>query len=338
MHSDSPNLIADIGGTNARFALVDSPKGTPYKSMTLRCADYPRLVDATLAYLNGISAPPVRHAAISIATSVASDQLQITNLGWTFSIRQARQALKLTSLKMLNDYTALALALPQLTDGEYQQFGGQQSRDGDAMAVIGPGTGLGVSGITRVGNRWSPLQGEGGHVSYGPLNSREADVIEIVRRQFEHVSVERLVCGPGLALLYQSIATLDGLKIEAATPKDITEMAMGKSSGIAEEAVDMFCAILGSVAGNLALTLGARAGVFIGGGIVPQLGKHFVQSSFRSRFEKHGRFTQYLEKIPTYIIQSKYPALLGAATALASDYANLGVTSTEGSEGSQSFN
>lgn len=329
MQSDEINLIADIGGTNARFALVDGPSSQPFEAKTMRCADYSTLVEAAQAYLKGAGNPRPGRAAISLATAVSGDQIAMTNHGWTFSIQQARQALGLTSLKMINDYTALALALPDLTVDEYWQIGGQQCCEDQVMAVLGPGTGLGVSAVTLVGHHWAPLQGEGGHVSYGPLDEREADVIAIVRRQFEHVSAECLVSGSGLSLLYQSLAELDGVPVQPASPKEITEMAVQKSSDIADEAVSMFCAILGTVAGNLALTLGARGGVFIGGGIVPKLGEYFAQSSFRKRFEKHGRFTRYLEKIPTYVIQSKYPALRGAATALAQEYENLGVTSVK---------
>lgn len=333
MQSDSINLIADIGGTNARFALVDGPTGRPLEAETLRCADYPTLVEAVQTYLKAVGSPRPGRAAISLATAVSGDQLVMTNHGWAFSIQQTRQALGLTSLKLLNDYTALALALPHFTADEYSKIGGGQGSEGQVMAVLGPGTGLGVSALTPVGHHWAPLQGEGGHVSYGPLDEREAGVISIVRRQFEHVSAECLVSGSGLSLLYQSLAELDGVQIPSASPKEITTMAIQKSSSLADEAVSMFCAILGTVAGNLALTTGARSGVFIGGGIVPQLGEYFAQSPFRKRFEKHGRFTRYLEEIPTYVIQSRYPALRGAAIALGSDYDNLGVTSIEAETG-----
>ncbi len=321
--------MADIGGTNARFALVDSPTGEHYQSKTLACADYPTLLGAVKTYLEGVGGAQPGRAAISLATAVSSDQLMMTNHRWTFSIEQTRQALGLTSLKVLNDYTALALALPNFKTEEYYQTGGQQRCENQVMAVLGPGTGLGVSGVTPVGRHWAPLQGEGGHVSYGPLTDREAGVITIVRRQLDHVSAESLVSGSGLVLLYQSLAELDGVPTQSISPKEVTVMAMQKTSAIADEAVSMFCAILGTVAGNLALTLGARGGVFIGGGIVPQLGDYFTKSSFRKRFESHGRFTRYLEKIPTYVIQSSYPALRGATIALGADYDNLGITSTE---------
>jgi len=329
LKKDAPSLIADIGGTNARFALVDSPDALPYEPKTLPCADYVTLADAAEAYLDQVGGPRPKTAAISIATPVTGDQLKMTNHVWTPSIRQTRESLGLTSLRIINDYTALALSLPHLTDDDYQQVGGEQSPQGQIMAVLGPGTGLGVSGVIQVGKHWAPLQGEGGHVSYGPIDKHEAGIIEIIRKKYDHVSAERLVSGPGLSLLYQSIAEFHCFQAQALEPKDITAMAIEKKSPAAIEAVAMFCAILGTVAGNLALTLGARAGIFIGGGIIPQLGEYFHNSPFRSRFENHGRLGQYLEKIPTYVIRSKYPTLCGAAVALGRDYINLGFTSDE---------
>ena len=330
MQIKSPNLIADIGGTNARFALVNDPESQPFEARTLRCADYDTLVDATEAYLKQVNYSRPQHAAFSIATPVAGDYLEMTNHVWRFSIRQTRRLLSFESLKVLNDYTALALALPHFRANDCLQIGGKQSPQGAVLAVLGPGTGLGVSAVSKAGHLWMPLQGEGGHVSYGPLDEREAGVISIIRRKLSHVSAESLASGPGLSLLYQSIAILDGISVEPTEPEKITAMAIQKSSEIAEETVSMFCSILGTVAGNLALTLGARGGVFIGGGIVPQLGEYFSQSLFRSRFENHGRFTPYLQKIPTYVIHSKYPALRGATIALSEDYNNLGVTSVKG--------
>ena len=329
LKTDTPSLIADIGGTNARFALVNSPEALPYDPKTLPCAEFSTLADAAEAYLNLVAGPRPQTAVFSIATPVTGDQLHMTNHVWTSSIQKTRESLGLTSLRIINDYTALALSLPHLTDDDYQQVGGEQSPQGQIMAVLGPGTGLGVSGVIQVGKHWAPLQGEGGHVSYGPLDKHEAGIIDIIREKYDHVSAERLVSGPGLLLLYQSISEFHCSRAQALEPKEITAMAIEKKSPAAVEAVAMFCAILGTLAGNLALTLGARAGIFIGGGIIPQLGEYFHNSSFRSRFEKHGRFKQYLEKIPTYVIRSKYPTLCGAAVALGPDYVNLGFTSDE---------
>jgi glucokinase len=251
----------------------------------------------------------------------------MTNHVWDLSVEETRKALGLKSLKVLNDYTALALALPYLGNDDFHQVGQGAAVDKQTMAVLGPGTGLGVSGALFAGDYWLPLQSEGGHVSYGPFNDRERDVIDVIRQHHNFVSAESLVSGPGLVLLYESIARCDGVEHELLSPKQIASKALNLSDASAAEAVAMFCGILGSVAGNLALTLGARGGVFVGGGIVPKLGDYFDSSPFRTRFESKGRFSKYVSEIPTYVISSKYPALIGAAVAVKQEYSYLGATS-----------
>lgn len=320
-------LIADIGGTNARFALADEGSTHPQHERTLSCSNYRTLVDAVLAYLEDVSQEMPETASLAIATPVSNDRVVMTNHIWDLSLEQTRKTLGLKSLKVLNDYTALALALPYLADDEIHKVGGGSSVDKQTMAVLGPGTGLGVSGTIYTGDYWLPLQSEGGHVSYGPLDDRETAVINSIRKHRGHISAESLVSGPGLVLLYESIAKCDGVEHELLSPELIAKKALTKDDASAEEAVAMFCGILGSVAGNLALTLGARGGVFVGGGIVPKLGDYFASSPFRARFESKGRFTQYLSEIPTHVINSKYPALTGAAVAVKQEYSYLGATS-----------
>ncbi|MGD2160290.1 MAG: glucokinase, partial [Gammaproteobacteria bacterium] len=266
-------------------------------------------------------------ASLAIATPVTNDRIIMTNHIWDLSVRDTRKALGLKSLKVLNDYTALALALPYLGDDDYHQVGRGMTVKNQTLAVLGPGTGLGVSGAIFAGDVWIPLQSEGGHVSYGPLNDRETEVIGIIRAHHNFISAESLVSGPGLVLLYESIAKCDGVEHELLSPQQITSKALDGVDSSAEQAVAMFCGVLGSIAGNLALTLGARGGVFVGGGIVPKLGDYFAGSSFRARFENNSRFGKYLSQIPTYVISSKYPALIGAAVAIKQQYSHLGVSS-----------
>ncbi len=320
-------LIADIGGTNARFALVDEGSTTPQHERTLSCANYRTLVDAVLAYLEDASQAMPETASLAIATPVSNDRVVMTNHVWDLSVEETRMALGLKSLKVLNDYTALALALPYLAKDDFRQVGGGAAVDKQTMAVLGPGTGLGVSGAICAGDYWLPLQSEGGHISYGPLNDRETDVIDIIRKHRNYISAESMVSGPGLVLLYESIAKCDGVEHELLSPEQIASKALSKSDASAAEAVAMLCGILGSVAGNLALTLGARGGVFVGGGIVPKLGHYFDSSPFRTHFESKGRFSKYVSEIPTYVISSKYPALIGAAVAVKQEYSYLGATS-----------
>jgi len=320
-------LIADIGGTNARFALVEQGGTTPQHERTLSCANYRTLVDAVLAYLEDVAQPMPDTASLAIATPVSKDRVVMTNHIWDLSVEETRKGLGLKSLKVLNDYTALALALPHLKNDDFYKVGSGAMIDKQTMALLGPGTGLGVSGAICAGDYWLPLQSEGGHISYGPLNDRETAVIDIIRKHHDFVSAESLVSGPGLVLLYESITKCDGGEHELLSPEQISSKALNRVDVSAEEAVAMFCGILGTIAGNLALTLGARGGVFVGGGIVPKLGDYFDSSPFRSRFENNGRFSQYLSEISTNVIISKYPALTGAAVAVQPQYEHLGATS-----------
>ncbi|MDX1654397.1 MAG: glucokinase [Candidatus Competibacteraceae bacterium] len=307
-------LIADIGGTNARFALTGAD-GAIVRQQTLPCADYPGLTEAVEYYLAGVGegARP-REAAMAIATPITGDRITMTNHVWSFSIEETRQRLGLGRLLMLNDFTALAMALPYLDPGDLTQVGGDESRRG-AIALLGPGTGLGVSGLIPVGEGWVPLQGEGGHVTYGPATDRELEILRITRTHFEHVSAERLISGMGLINLYQAIASLEEKTLEQLTPAQISQRGLEDSDPLCTEAVATFCSMLGTVAGNLALTLGAVGGVYIGGGIVPRLGEYFARSPFRERFQAKGRFRSYLEPIPCFVIRAHNPALVGVSKA-----------------------
>lgn len=320
-------LIADIGGTNARFAIVEPGSIKVQHERTLSCVNYRSLTEAVLAYLDDVSQPMPETASLAIATPVSSDRIVMTNHVWDMSVEETRKALGLKSLKVLNDYTALALALSFLAENELHKVGQGKASEKQVMAVIGPGTGLGVSAAIYAGSYWLPLQSEGGHIAYGPLNDRESDVIDVISEHRDFVSAESLVSGPGLVLLYESIAKCDGVKYELLSAEQIASKALKRSDTAAAEALSMFCGMLGSIAGNLALTLGARGGVFIGGGIVPKLGNYFDASPFRSCFENKGRFRHYVSEIPTYVISSKYPALTGAAVAVQPQYGYLGATS-----------
>ena len=275
-------LIADIGGTNARFALVEEGSVKPELERTLLCANYHSLVDAVLAYLEDVSQPMPATASLAIATPVVDDWVVMTNHVWDLSVDETRKALGLQSLKIINDYTALALALEYLGDGDVRKIGQGVSIDKQCKAVIGPGTGLGVSGVMHTGDFWFPIQGEGGHVSYGASGDRESEVFRVILEHHDFISAETLVSGPGLVMLYRSITRCDGVDHELVSPEQISESALNGTDAYAEEALAMFSGILGSVAGNLALTLGARGGVFIGGGIVPKLGDYFDTSPFLS--------------------------------------------------------
>lgn len=313
--SGAIDLVADIGGTNARFALVDE-RMQPFSEATLRCADYPTLTDAVHAYLASIGAWRPHAAAFAVATAVTGDSVRLTNSDWAFSTEQVRRQAGLDRLLVLNDFTALAYALPFIAATELRQVGGGTAVPNSTMGVIGPGTGLGVSGLIPSGNHWIPLQGEGGHSSFSPADARETEILNILWREHPHVSVERLVSGMGMPYLHQAIAQLEGHAYCPLTPAELTTGALQQRDPLCIAVLEAFCAMLGSAAGNLALTLGARGGVYIGGGIVQKLGDFFDRSAFRQRFEAKGRFSAYLSAIPTFVILADNPALTGAAWAL----------------------
>jgi len=316
--NNRPRLVADIGGTNARFALAGAD-GQPYGERVLAASDYPDIVTAITAYLESVVEPRPTVAALAVAMPITGDWLTMTNNEpWSFSIEATRRALGLERLILLNDFTALALVLPRLEAAERHQVGGGLAVPEAPIGLIGPGTGLGVSGLVWSGRRWIPLQTEGGHVTFSPTNEREWEVSRLLHQRFGHVSTERVLSGPGLVNIYQTLAELDGRTALDLEPAAITARALAGDCPACMQTLEIFCAALGAAAGNLALTLGARGGVYLGGGILPRLGNFFERSAFRARFEAKGRFATYLANIPTWVIIAANPGLRGAAAALES--------------------
>jgi glucokinase len=313
----TPRLIADIGGTNARFALLRGVERSD--EIVLACADYPDIVTAIEHYLQRVGASKAperpREGAFAIAGPVTSDVIRMTNHVWQFSAAQTRQRLAFDRLIFMNDFTALAMAVRHLPQSELERVGGGRPLPKTPIALLGPGTGLGVSGLIPAGDQWIPIQGEGGHVTLSVMNEREIEVLKQLHQRFSHVSAERVLSGSGLVNLYDALCALEGVVPEPLTPPDVTRRAAEASCRICMEAISMFCALLGTLAGNLVLTLGAFGGLYIGGGIVPQLGRLFISSHFRDRFEDKGRYAEFLAAVPTYIIRTPLPALIGLAHA-----------------------
>lgn len=328
MSTGALSLVADIGGTNARFALVENNSFDLIEVRSLICADYPGIVEAIEDYLDTVKIGQPERALISIASPVVGDHVSMTNHVWRFSVDETRRALGWNAIQVINDFTALALALPHISESQCLKIGGGEIAAGHTKAVIGPGTGLGVSGLVPCGEHWAPIEGEGGHVSYGPLNEREQAVIAVIRQSLNHVSAEALLSGAGISLLYRVVTKLETGEARALKPREISELAIHEKCPKASEALSIFCEILGSVSGNLALTLGARGGVYLGGGILPEISNFLIESNFRDRFDQHGRFSDYLRRIPVYLIETEYPALVGAMAALRYDYSSYGFVST----------
>lgn len=312
-------LLADIGGTNARFAWQEGPGRAIESVQVLPGADHATVESAIRAYLRQTGREAPAECAIAIANPVLGDEVRMTNHHWSFSITSLRQALGLRRLEVLNDFTALALALPGLSAHELRQVGGGQPAPNAAKGLIGPGTGLGVSGLLPDGRGgWVPLQGEGGHVTLAAVTPREQAVVSWLAQHHGHASAERAVSGRGLVDIHQALCALDGLGTPPSwSAADISERALANSDAHCAEALNLLCAFLGTVAGNLALTLGAQGGIYLGGGVVPRLGEWFDRSPFRARFDQKGRFTRYLSDIPVWVITAETsPALAGAACAL----------------------
>lgn len=309
-------LIGDVGATNARFALVEAD-GTTTAARVYALNDYPSVIEAIAAYL-AEEEPSARpgQAVLAVASPITGDQVTLTNHPWTFSIETVRKHFGLRRFRVINDFAANALAIPHLADGDCLQIGAGAPVADSPIAVIGPGTGLGVSALMPMPGGWAPIEGEGGHVTMAPADAEESAVLERMRGRYDHVSAERLLSGPGLVNLYNVLCELAAVPASPFTAPQITDPRVWDEDARTRDATAMFCRMLGTVAGNLALTLGARGGVYIAGGIIPRLGAAFAQSGFRTRFEAKGRFRSYLAAIPTYVILRPLPALLGAKTLL----------------------
>jgi glucokinase len=311
-----PGLLADIGGTHARFALGEAD-GSVSDPLVLACRDFPGPAAAAEAYLATVAdkgAP--RKGAFAVASPVIGDTIDMTNHTWTFRIDDVRRDLNLDDLRVINDFAAIALAVPHLGEADRHQVGGGTAVPDAPIAVLGPGTGLGVSALVPAGGGWVPLATEGGHVTMAATTEREDAVIALLRRD-GHVSAEDVISGVGLVNLYRALSELEKEKpAPDVTPAEVTERALEGTCPRGSEALEMFCVLLGTAAANLALSLGARGGVYVAGGIVPKLGDAFAASGFRRRFEDKGRFSDYLAAVPTYVVTHELPAFVGLSHML----------------------
>jgi glucokinase len=336
---DEPRLLADIGGTNARFAL-EMPSGEISHIRTLATIDFPRFEDAALSYLTQLTylnadpnldqqlgqqlgqklsqkaRPIIKHAVIAIANPVGQDAIKMTNHHWAFSVNSARAELGLQTLLMVNDFSALAMAVPSLAPQELQQIGGGSAKSDAVIGILGAGTGLGVGMLVPELGGWRSLQSEGGHVAFAPSDEREITVLRYCWEKYEHVSTERLASGPGIGLIHAALAAAARRIVDHTLTTEMIVSRALNGDAICLETVECFCGMLGTFAANLAVTLFTQGGIYIGGGVVPRLGHFFARSSFRSRFEKKGRFSDFTAQIPTYVITAQQPAFIGAAALL----------------------
>jgi glucokinase len=317
-NSAFPLLVADIGGTNARFAWMAGTDAPLTQIETLTCEQYAAPQDAVIAYLQTYQrgARPAR-AALAIASAITAGPIKVTNSHWVLDRNLFARATGIPAVDVFNDFEAIALVLPFLTPQDYQLVGSVRPGAGEAMAVIGPGTGLGVGGIVPVRGQpgtWQSVCGEGGHMTLSGATDYQNDILRVARETLPHVSAERLVSGIGLPTLRNAVARVEGLTISGElNAEEIGTLGAARTDRLCERTVEAFCTFLGCVAGNVALTLGARGGVFIAGGIVPKLGPFFYESGFRAHFEAKGRYEGYMREIGTAVVTAPYPGLQGLA-------------------------
>jgi len=322
MATDTWNLVGDIGGTNARFGINRGPTGDHQHIATYKVADYPDFSDVLRHLMEdirrlGLAQGAPMAACFAVAGPPHLDTVSFTNSSWQFTRDTISQQTGVSLVHIINDFAAVARALPAISDSELVQIGGGHRDDKGPIVALGAGTGLGVGALIQ-NQTGHPLvvTGEGGHVDFAPVTDVEVSVLQYLRSRYGRVSIERLCCGDGIVNLYQALADLRGLTPQLTSAADIGRAAQSETDPLARETMAMFFAVLGASAGNFALTFGALGGVYIAGGIVPRYLDLLRRSDFRARFLAKGRFADYLSAIPTYVITHEATGLLGAALTL----------------------
>lgn len=309
-------IVADIGGTNARFSRVELGSLALDNVAVYPCAEFATLADALIHYQQQQGLTDIKHVAIAIACPVTSDQISMTNFHWRFSVKAMQQQLGLEALQVMNDFTAVAMSLPALTAEQKVKVGSGEVQHGKPMAVLGAGTGLGVAHLLPVNDQFIPLPGEGGHVDWAAQTEQEWFIQQMLAKEYGHVSPERLLSGPGLEAIYKALALYRQQVAAPLSAAEIAKQALTGECTLARDTVLQFFASLGSVAGDLSLTLSTFGGVYIAGGIAPKLLPLLADSEFRARFEAKGRFSAFNRQIATYVVTAEQPGLVGAAVYL----------------------
>ena len=313
--NDKTLLVGDVGGTNARFALARMVDGKPVLEHhdSFPAETYPTFLEGVAAFVDGCEVKPTG-GVIAVAGPVTDGEIDLTNSPWRVSEAEL-QTLGLKPVKLINDFEALAWGAPVVPDDMLAKVGGpDEGEPNEAIAVLGPGTGFGVSALARNDHGLEmALPSEGGHACFAPGDPVEDEILRILRRRYDRVSIERLICGPGLLNMHKALAEIDGRETHIDDPAEITRDALADPRSHCGATLARFCAILGAVAGDVALTMGARGGIYIAGGIAPRILPFLQTSPFRERFERKGRFQDYMAAIPTKVIMHKHAALLGSA-------------------------
>lgn len=315
-----PGLVGDIGGTRARFGIVEA-SGAPVTNVRRHvCADFASLELAITSYLDAVGPAPLRSACLAVAGPVTGDRVQFSNRGWDFSIAGLRERLDVAELGVINDFEAMALALPFLRRAGRKRIGRGRIMERAPMAVVGPGTGLGVAALVPSRDGWTAVAGEGGHVELAAADELEVEVMKVVRAERGRVSAESLLSGHGFRRLYRAIAAIEDRTPLNLEPRAITAYAKNgddpEQQRLCRLTAEVFMTLFAGFAGDVGLTFGARGGVYLAGGIIRKLDGLYSELAFRQRFEAKGRMSGYVREVPTFVVTAETPALLGAASWL----------------------
>jgi len=314
-----PALVADIGGTNARFAMIESDGAAPSHALWLKNADYPSLPAALRDYLDRTPDVKPRSACLAVAGPIDGDLFRFSNIAWEASQSALAKEFDLSFLRFVNDFEALAMSVPILAAEEFLSVGGGHALDDAPIAVIGPGTGLGVASLMKSDGQWRAIAAEGGHTDFAAVTDLEIEILKLLRPRFGgRVSSENILSGPGIAVLHDSLAQIEGRSPPVLSTAEIIDRGTAESSDLAcAKTLELFCRMMGGFAGNVALITGARGGVVLGGGILPRLQSILAKGDFRARFEAKGQMSDYVTAIQTRLILPGDAALRGAAACIA---------------------
>ena len=302
-------VLADVGGTNVRFGLLKGGVLGPIEHLAVR--EYRCFGDALAVFMGRHVEGAATSAILAVAGVVKGERCELTNYPWVVDAAELRTRFGFSHISLVNDFEAVAWSLPHLTPDDLRKVGGGEPMLDAPMLTLGPGTGLGVAAYVPLGGDGFVLRSEGGHATLPSGSPRENAIVEHLRQHFGHVSAERVLSGHGLENLYHAIASIDAAAVPQRSAAEITQAAIEGRCATSRAALDMFCALLGEVAGNLALSLGAQGGVYIAGGIVSHLRDELPRSQFRVRFQAKGRMSDYVVAIPVYLILHRDPAFIG---------------------------
>jgi glucokinase len=315
------NLVADIGGTNARFSAVPVGALESQHIFQYSVEKHPQFAELLTDVLSDIAAATgwdraPQSACLAVACPADNEEIEFTNSHWRFTKTELQQLLNCEQLAVINDFEAVAHGITELDDHDLVQIGGNKPLIDRPIGILGAGTGLGVAGLIPQGDSYQVIDTEGGHADYAPIDNQQAAVVDVLRQQYGRVSLERLLSGKGLLNIYRALCSLNAVPPSFETPADIVAAAESQQDAQAVQTVQMFCEGLGAAAGNLALTLGAKGGIYLAGGVVPRFQALFIASQFRHKFEDKGRFVNYLKPIPVFLVVRENLGLLGAAKKL----------------------